>query len=62
VCTEQERQRGKRDVIVPLMYVADSVEANRADDDATDQISLRGEAHLNRDLTVISGDAKHPFQ
>jgi hypothetical protein len=44
---------------VPPMYVTNSIEADRADDDASYQISLRGKAHFKRDIRVVSGDAKH---
>ena len=37
---EQQWQRGKSDVVVPPVHIADGIYADRADDDASDQIGL----------------------
>jgi hypothetical protein len=48
VGTQQYRQHCQGDVIVPPVDVAKRVDTYGADDDASDQISLRGKAHLTR--------------
>jgi hypothetical protein len=47
VGAEQEGQRGQGHVTMPALCISDRTDADCANDDAPDQISLRRKAHLS---------------
>jgi hypothetical protein len=46
VCTEQQGQRGQRDLTMASLGIANRIDADGANDEPPDQISLRRKAHL----------------
>ena len=59
--TEKQRQGGQSDVSVALVYMANGIDPDRADDGATDKISLRRKAHLGTNQTgLVSSSQPRP--
>jgi hypothetical protein len=56
--TEKQRQGGQSDVSVALVYVANGIDPDRADDGATDEISLRRKAHLGAGQTELVSSSR----
>ena len=43
---EKQRQRGERNVTVALLHMANRIDPDRSDDDATDEVGLWRKTHL----------------